>query len=379
MHMPGTEAEIVDAVRDAIASDGRLAIVGGGSKAGVGRAIDAPLLSLAGLAGVIDYDPAELVLTVRPGTPLDAVQRLVAAERQMLAFEPFDHGPLFGRAAGAATIGGVVAAGVAGSRRVSAGGARDHMLGLRAVSGRGEAFVGGAKVVKNVTGYDLPKLAAGSWGRLFAITELTLKVLPRPETSLTQVIAGLDPRQATAAMARAMGSQCEVAAAGHRPAAGNREALTAIRLEGVAPSVAARAAMARALLGDVGTVDTLDEAAADAFWRDLRTLAPLGDTRDLWRINVPPSGGAAVIAALAPAGADWLMDWAGGLVWLALDGNEALIRRAAEAAGGHAMLVRTRAGSDVPAFHPLAPGLAALETRVRRAFDPARVFETGRF
>jgi len=376
---PTREDELADAIAEAARAGERLAIVGGGSKADFGRAALARSLPMAGFAGVIDYDPAELVLTLRPGTPLAEVEALVAGERQMLAFEPFDHGPIYGRTAGAATIGGVVAGGVAGSRRLSAGGARDHMLGLRAVSGRGEVFVAGGRVVKNVTGYDLPKLAAGSWGRLFAITELTLKVLPRPETRATWAVTGLDARGAVRAMAAAMGSQAEVAAAAHRPAAGGRETLTAIRLEGFAPSVAARGRLAQTLLAPFGAVHALGEAEAEAFWRDLHTLAPLGGERPLWRVNVAPSAGAGIVEALA--GADWLMDWAGGLVWLAFNGDPSLVRDVAARAGGHATLVRGPEALRVatPVFHPPSPGLAALEERVRRAFDPAGVFETGRF
>ena len=299
----------------------------------------------------------------------------------MLAFEPFDHGPIFGRATGAATIGGVVAAGVAGSQRLTQGGARDHLLGFRAVSGRGEAFVGGAKVVKNVTGYDLPKLMAGSWGRLAALTELTLKVLPRPREAATRIVRGLGPERAVAAMAAAMGSQAEIAAAAHLPGlSGNSGAVTAFRIQGFGPSVAARCAMLGERLDPIGRVEPAGAGEADAIWSDLRTLAPLGADLPLWRINVPPSGACAVVAAIRPLGARWLLDWAGGLVWAGFDGDPQMIRDVAECAGGHATLVRApESHRHVPALHPLPPGVAALEARIRRAFDPQHVFETGRF
>jgi glycolate oxidase FAD binding subunit len=379
---PTCEADIVDTIADALRGGTKLAIVGGGSKARVGAACAARPLPLGGIAGIVDYDPAELVLTVRPGTPLSDVQALVAGERQMLAFDPFDHGPIYGEAAGRATIGGVIAAGAAGSGRLSGGGARDHLLGFRAVSGRGEAFVAGAKVVKNVTGFDLPKLAAGSWGRLFAMTELTLKVLPSPRVTMTRIIAGLEAADAVQAMAVAMGSQAEVAAAAHIPAGlrGN-EALTAFRIQGFGPSVARRCAMLEALLAPVGPVEAPGEDQAAAFWNDLRTLSPLGHDRALWRVNVPPRAACSVLAALAPLGADWMLDWAGGLIWLALDGDPDRVRQAASQAGGHATLIRAdeTVRAVVPAFHPADPGVAALEARVRRAFDPAGLFETGRF
>lgn len=377
---PTDEAGVRDAIADAVRAGATLDIRGGGSKAAIGAPRpDARTLDLSGLAGVIDYDPPELVLMVRPGTPLTEVEALVGERGQMLAFDPFDHGPIMGGAAGGATIGGVVAAGVAGSLRLSRGGARDHLLGLRAVSGRAESFVAGARVVKNVTGYDLPKLAAGSWGRLFAITELTLKVLPRPPVAATRAVAGLDPAAAVALMAAAMGSPAEVGAAAHLPAGpGGGRSLTALRLAGFGPSVAARCRMIEALAGATIALDGDDDAA---WWRRLRTLEPLAGAAPLWRVNVAPSAGPGIAAALEPLGARWLFDWAGGLVWIAFDGDAAHVRHAAQRAGGHATLVRAPAAmrAAVPTLHPPAPAVAALEARVRRAFDPAGVFETGRF
>lgn len=380
--LPTREDELADAIADATRDGARLEIAGGGSKRGFGAPADARLLSMGGFAGIIDYDPAELVLTAGAGTPLADVQALVAAQDQMLAFAPFDHGPIYGAPAGSATIGGVVAAGMAGSQRVSQGGARDHLLGFRAVSGRGEPFVAGAKVVKNVTGYDLPKLAAGSWGRLFAMTELTLKVLPRPRAQATRMIAGLDDAGAVQAMAAAMGSTTEVAATAHMPAdLRDGRSITIFRVQGFGPSVAARAAMLDTLLAPLGRVEPLDDREADSLWDDLRTLAPLPADRMLWKIHVAPSACLAVVAALRPLGGQWLFDWAGGLIWLALDGHADIVRAAADAAGGHAALVRAPAAirATIPAFHPQPAGVAALEARVRRAFDPAGIFETGRF
>jgi glycolate oxidase FAD binding subunit len=379
---PTTTDDLCEAIAQAAASGSHLEIRGGGSKAAIGADCNVPVLDMRGFRGVVDYDPPELVLTVRAGTPLTEVQTLVAEQQQMLAFEPWDHGPLFGHQAGSATIGGVVAAAVAGPRRLSAGGARDHLLGFAAVSGRGEAFVGGAKVVKNVTGYDLPKLMAGSWGRLAAITELTLKVLPLPLCQATMAIEGLNEREAHAAMAQAMASHAEVGAAAHLPAAVNdNRAVTALRLQGFEPSVAARCALLPALLRDHGTLRMMDPAEADALWHKVRSVSPLADGRPLWRLVVPPSGSHHLVAALEPLGARWLFDWAGGLVWLSFDGPAVLVRQTAEQAGGHAMLVRAPADlrAQVPAQHPRPPGVAGLEARVRRAFDPNAVFETGRF
>jgi glycolate oxidase FAD binding subunit len=308
-------------------------------------------------AGVIDYDPAELVLTVGAGTPMAEIEALVASKNQMLAFEP--HG------APGSTIGGVVAAGVSGSRRVSRGAVRDHLLGFKAVSGRGEAFVGGAKVVKNVTGYDLPKLACGSWGRLFALTEVTLKVLPGPPEQVTLAVDGLDAAGAIALMSKAMGSQADVAAAG------SVDGVTALRLEGFGPSVAAR----RAMLQRMAPLRVLPGDEAEAFWSSLKN--PLPAAPALWRLSLPASRAVAVVGqGLGP----WLMDWAGGRVWLACDDAEA-VRTAAAAANGHALLMRAPEGlrRTVPALPPQPAPVMALEARVRRAFDPMGVFESGRF
>lgn len=377
---PTDADQLRDAIADAARAGTPLEIRGGGTKAAIGAPRNAAILDMSGFSGVIDYDPPELVLTVKACTPLAEIQALVASERQMLAFEPWDHGPLFGQPA-RATIGGVVAAGVAGPRRVTGGSARDHLLGFEGVSGRGEYFVGGAKVVKNVTGYDLPKLLTGSWGRLAAMTQLTLKVLPQARMVVTLVADGLDHRVAHAAMARALGSHADVSAAAHLPAQVNGgTALTLFRLAGFEPSVAARAALLPDLLRDHAPLRRLEPAAAELLWDGVRQASPLGEGT-LWRVHVPPSRACAFIDVLEPAGARWLFDWGGGLIWLVFAGDAALVRRSAEAAGGHAALVRApdEMRACVPAQHPRARGVMALEARVRRAFDPAGIFETGRF
>lgn len=382
---PTTAQDLCDAIADALRERTRLEIRGGGTKADIGAPRDARIVSMAAMCGVVDYDPAELVLTVKPGTPLAEIESLVAGERQMLAFEPFDHGPLFGRSTGAATIGGIVAAGVAGSRRVTAGSARDHLLGFTAVSGRGETFVAGAKVVKNVTGYDLPKLMAGSWGRLAAMTELTLKVLPSPRLSVTLAADGLGCAAAYAAMARALGSHAEVSATAHLPAQEHRRgALTLFRITGFEPSVEARCTLLPDVLRDHAPLRQLDAQEATALWLEAGTGASLTGPV-LWRLHVPPVGCSGVIAALEPLGARWSLDWGGGLIWLTFDDDSvdlaATVRRTAASAGGEASLVRAPEAlrMKIPAQHPRHPGVAALEERVRRAFDPHGLFETGRF
>jgi glycolate oxidase FAD binding subunit len=354
---PQSVEDLAGMIADAAASGRKLEIVGGGTKAEVGAPREAERLDMTGFSGVIDYDPAELVLTAGAGTPLAEIEALVAAKGQMLAFEP--HG------AAGATIGGVVASGVSGSRRVSRGAVRDHLLGFKAVSGRGEAFVGGAKVVKNVTGYDLPKLAAGSWGRLFALTEATLKVLPRPPEQITLAAEGLEAAGAVALMAKALGSQADLAAAA------SADGVTALRLEGFGPSVEAR----RALLEAMAPLRALPDTEAEAFWSGLKQ--PLPDAPILWRLSLPASRAAEVVGrGLGP----WRMDWGGARLWLASE-DAAAVRAAAEGAGGHAMLLRAPDAMrrTVPALHPQPAPVMALEARLRHAFDPKGVFETGRF
>ena len=363
---PRDAGDLAQIVADAAAQGRKLELRGGGTKADFGAPREAEVVSLSRMTGVVDYDPAELVLTVRTGTLLSDVQALVASEGQMLAFEPWgDPG---------ATIGGTVVAGVAGSRRVTAGSARDHLLGLTAISGRGEVFVAGAKVVKNVTGYDLPKLMAGSWGRLGAMAELTLKVLPAPRVVVTMAARGLGPAAAHAAMACALGSNADVSAA-----AALADGTVLLRVAGFAPSVAARCSALPGLLAGHCGLETMDAAEAAPLWQRAMTGEGLkGAVR--WDIHLPPRAAPALIAAL-PAGAEWAMDWGGGRFWVGTDAEDVAVRMAAAALGGEARLVVAPEAmrSRVPAFHPRAKGLAALEARVRRAFDPKDVFVTGRF
>lgn len=368
---PDSVDALCSVIRDAADRGQTLRLRGGGSKDAIGAPTpDAQPVDLRGFSGVVDYDPPELVLTVGAGTPLSEVLALVAEQRQMLAFDPFDHGAMLGGEPGQATIGGVVAAGVAGPLRLSCGGARDHLLGFTAVSGRGERFVAGAKVVKNVTGYDLPKLLAGSWGRLAALTEVTLKVLPAPQVRRTLAVRGLDPAAAVAAMARALGSAAEVSAAAHLPDAEGGP-LTAIRIDGFPSSVDARAKLLGTLIQGIQPCD------GDP-WQAIATAAPLPAEMPLWRLIVAPSRAPEVVANIPGS---WLFDWGGAMVWLASGADPAAVRAAAEQAGGHALLVRADAEvrARVPARHPQPPAAAALEERVRRAFDPFGVFETGRF
>ncbi len=386
---PATAADIIDALSDARTQGRKVEIRGGGTKANIGTPDrDALLLDISGLSGVIDYDPPELVLTAQAGTPLVDIMALVESQGQMLAFEPMPNGP-YSTHDGSPTLGGALAAAIAGPRRLSAGAARDHLLGFSAVSGRGAAFKAGGKVVKNVTGYDLSKVMAGSWGQLAVLTEVTVKVLPRSRSTASLVLFGLTDAAAADMMAAALGAPCDVSAACHLPGGiWQTQSATVLRLEGIAPSIAARINALRAALGAQHHSDVLDDDESRALWHKVAAVTPLlpmdGD-RLLWRLSLPPADGWRAMATLAPLGGHCFYDWAGGLVWLALPaaehGHAPAVRHAAEMLGGHAMLVQASAGvrAIVPAQHPETPGVAMLTQRVRAAFDPDGLFATRRF
>ena len=401
-----TDADgLADAVRWAVAGEHPLEVLAGGSKQTLGRPVQsAATVSLAALDGIVDYQPSELVLTAQAATPLATIEAALEAERQMLAFEPADYGPLLRapggadlRAPGGATLGGALACNLSGPRRIKAGAARDHFLGMHAVSGRGERFKAGGRVVKNVTGYDVCKLLAGSYGTLALMHEVTVKVLPAPERTRTVLVFGLEPAAALDALGAALGSAHEVSGAAHMPAevaarsavsyvSGAGAAVSAVRVEGFPASVEARCEALRALLGRFGAVEELHSKSSATLWREIRDVRAFADDgRPLWRLSVPPASGAAAAARVAEA-ADVraLFDWGGGLLWLAVDGapdaGEVPVRAAAMAVGGHATLVRadapTRAARAV--FQPQATSLAALTARIKRAFDPAGVLNPGR-
>jgi len=377
---PTSPEEVQAALADAAAAGRRIEVVGGATKRGVARVAEADLtLSLAGLDAVLDYAPEELVLTARPGARLKDLEKLVASEGQMLAFEPPRLTRLLG-SKGEPTLGGVLAANLSGPRRVKAGAARDHLLGFAAVNGRGEAFKAGGKVVKNVTGYDLAKLMAGSWGTLAVMTEVTVKVLPKPKTEATLLVFGLDDRRAVQAMIAALGAPVEVSGAAHLPTAIAARAplkaelaVTALRLEGFDASVAARVDSLAALLRPFGRAERLDGAHSRGFWAQVREVEVFQkEPAPLWRVSVPPASGWRIGEAL---GHEVLYDWGGGLVW-ALSEDAGAVRAAARAAGGHATLYRGEAGGA--AFEPLEGPLAALTARVKAAFDPQGLLNPGR-
>jgi glycolate oxidase FAD binding subunit len=397
--VPRDARDVAEAIAWAAAEGTPLALRGRGSKEGLGRPVAAAhMLDLSRLAGVSLYEPEELVLTAGPATPLAEIETLLAQRGQELAFEPPDWGPLLGGAAGAGTLGGALACNLAGPRRFKAGAARDHFLGAAAVSGRGEAFRTGGRVVKNVTGYDMCKLLAGSYGTLAALTEVTVKVVPRGEKARTVLVFGLDGADATRVMSEAGGSPHEVSGLAYLPArlaarsavahvAGAGVPVTAIRVEGPARSVEYRCAALRRAFAGRGATEELHSANSGVFWRELRDVAPFAGApeRVIWRLSVAPSEGPAVAETVARvADAEWFLDWAGGLVWLGLppaaDGWAQAVRAALPPGAGHATLIRAPAAvrAAVPVFQPEPPALAALARRVKESFDPANILNPGR-
>ncbi|HEX3858201.1 MAG TPA: glycolate oxidase subunit GlcE [Pseudolabrys sp.] len=391
---PGDAREVEEAVRWALGNDKALEVAGQGTKRQLGRPSQTDFtLDLSGLNGVTLYEPAELVLSAQAGTPLAEIEALLDNNNQELGFEPMDYGPLLGGEAGKGTIGGAIAANLSGPRRIKAGAARDHFLGVTAVTGRGDTIKSGGRVVKNVTGYDLCKVLAGSWGTLGVMTSITVKILPKAETETTLIVSGLDDARAAQAMVAAMGSPCDVSGAAHLPdhvaswfdGLPKPEASTALRLEGFAPSVAHRKETLAALMKPFGPLSVLDEKNSRALWKSVRQVKPFAadGQRPLWRISTAPNKGHEIAAAITPA-AQMFYDWGGGLMWIAMpfaeEPDAAAIRQAVAAVGGHATLVRAPAAirAAVDVFEPQDAGHAALNKRVKDSFDPKAVLNPGR-
>jgi glycolate oxidase FAD binding subunit len=377
MLKPASQKELIDI----IAAGQPLEVIGRGTKRAMGGLVQAAeTLDLSRFTGVEIYEPDELILAAGAATPLSEIEAVLATRGQQLAFEPPDYSHLLGAAHGG-TIGGALACNLSGPRRIKAGAARDHILEVKGVTGRGDPIIGGARVVKNVTGYDLPKLMANSWGTLAALTTITFKVLPAAETEESVVIEGLDDATAMRAMSAAMQSSCEVSGAAHLPGAKQ----TILRIEGIAVSVSYRREKLLGLLKPFGSCETLGEAQSRKAWIAIRDVHPLSDnlSRAVWKISVAPMAGAAVFAAIkAKFDARGFYDWAGGLIWLdcPADGDcgAAVIRAAV--GPGHAMLARApdAARAAVGVFHPQPAPLAALAARVKDAFDPDHTLNPGR-
>lgn len=394
---PETAGQVLDAVQWAAAEGAPLKVQGQGSKDGFGRAVDiAHCLDLSSLSAILAYEPSELYMTALAATPVAEIEAALRQNNQQMAFEPPDLGRLYGGGEGG-TIGGVIACNLAGPRRIQAGAARDHFLGFNAVSGRGEVFKSGGTVVKNVTGFDLSKLLAGSFGTLAVMTDVTFKVMPAAEKTRTVLVLGADDSQAMKAMAAALGSSNEVSAAAHLPEAaaagsgvsyvsGAGRSVTAVRVEGPGPSVEHRCRALAELLKEFGGIEELHSQNSSALWREIRDvrLSETGEDQ-LWRLSVPPAAGAQVAAKLtAEIGGRVFYDWGGGLIWLSMearpDAGHEIVRAAVSATGGHATLIRAAADvrARAPVFEPQTGALKDLTARIKEGFDPKGVLNPGR-
>jgi glycolate oxidase FAD binding subunit len=405
---PADETELTRLIGEASQNRMPIEIRGSGSKQGIGRPSQAAAaIDMTGFAGITLYEPTELVMSALAGTPLALIEDRLAAQGQMLAFEPLDLGPLGGNAAQQGTIGGVFMTNMSGSRRVSAGAARDHLLGIQAVNGRGERFKSGGRVMKNVTGVDLCRGLAGSWGTLAVATEVTFKVLPKPQETRTLVFLGLHDDIAVEVMCAAMGTPFEISGACHlqldmvrrlrEPRLNSQDqSMTLLRLENFSSFLDARTAQLKSLFKAYGDIHELGDATSRAVWGELREVSFLiGPQKDagsgvasllpVWRISTAPMTGPKVVRALSahmPCTA--VYDWSGGLIWLEVpasaDAGANDVRRVMATHGGHATLMRadmaTRAAIDI--FQPLSPSLQRLSRGLKAAFDPAGILNPGR-
>lgn len=390
---PASEAAVAEIVREAKASRTPIRVVGGGTRGGIGRPVQAGItLSTETLSGITLYEPSEMVIGAKAGTPLAEIEKALAEKGQMLAFEPADFRRLY-ETSGSPTIGAIAAGNISGPRRIWSGACRDSLIGVRFVNGEGEVIKSGGRVMKNVTGLDLVKLQAGAWGTLGILTEVIFKVVPKPETVATLVLAGLDDAAAIKAMAEAITSPFEITGAAHLPdgveakssevASGSR---TCLRIEGFAVSVEYRAAALGKLLAKYGTLSRLDDKTGASIWSAIRDGVPLVEPREVavWRLSVKPSLAAEAVAAIRTRReARAFYDWGGGLIWLATeasgDAGAAVIRAAAKVVKGYATLMRApdAVRATVPVFEPETAPVAALTQRIKVSVDPGHLINPG--
>ena len=393
-------AQVEEILNWALSNKQSLEIAGAGSKSDLGHEMQVGgRLSLKGLAGIDLYEPAELVMRAKAGTRLVDVEAHLAENQQRLAFSPPDLGPLLGRKAGLSTLGGVFACNLSGSSRIKAGAARDHLLGVNGFTGRGQAFQTGSRVMKNVTGYDLCKLIAGSYGTLAVCTNFTFKVLPKPEKMRTILIYGQEASAAVLTLRDAMSSIHEVAATAYLPAdiakktgidfVSNQDlAVTAILIDGAAPSVEFRNTALQEMFADHGSIEELHGTRSTAFWSFVADGSAFvqDQTSPVWRISLPPSEAAGYMDRLQQnlEGLEYYMDWAGGLIWVSVPENivdaGAGVVRAELREKGHATLIRASADvrHSVAVFQPQNPVVQKISEKIREGFDPERILNPGR-
>lgn len=387
LYAPKTEEEAARAVVEARTKEIPLRIVGGSTRQTIGRAINTEAtLSTANLSGITLYEPMEMVISARAGTPLSEVEGALDKNNQMFTFEPMDHRTLLGTR-GEPTIGAVAAANISGPRRIFGGAARDSLIGVRFVNGKGDIVKSGGRVMKNVTGLDLVKLQAGAWGTLGLLTEVTFKLLPKPERVATLVLTGLADETAIKALCAAAGSPFEPTGLAHLPKGiGADEARTLIRIEGLSAQVDYRIAELQKALARFGDTQLIEGTAHDTLWRDIRDVRFLAEPRNkaVWKLSVRPTSAPNTVEVIKQAvGCTFYFDWSGGLIWLAVDemddAGEETIRNAVHAADGHATLIRgsEELRSRIAVFEPQPAPLAVVSDGIKKGFDPDRVLNPG--
>jgi glycolate oxidase FAD binding subunit len=398
LQRPGADWELQFVIAGCAEKRLPIEVIGSGSKRAIGRPVGGTVtISTASLRGISLYEPNELVMSARAGTPLSLIEAELAARGQMLPFEPIDLGPTTGGPHGVQTIGAVFATNMSGARRVLYGAARDHLIGVKGVNGRAELFKAGGRVMKNVTGYDITRGLTGSWGTLAVLTEVTFKVIPWPETAATIIFLGLPDNLAIELLSTAMMLPVEVSGAVHLQASvaarlnhpglrSMNKSVTALRLENFATSVTDRKHRLKDALKVYGKALELDHRETLEFWGELRRLSVMPNRQTLlWRISTKPTTAPKLVAAIKrymPAEAFY--DWGGSLIWLevpsAADAGTAEIRRVTAIHGGHAMLIRAEPAvrSSVEVFQPLSPPMERLTRGLKAAFDPAGILNPGR-
>lgn len=394
MKRPGSAEDISDIVKDAISANEVIEITGNGSKRDIGQTVMASIeISTTEMAEVLEYNHSELVMTAQAGTSLKKIREVLDANNQMLAFEPADYSKLLNSQA-EPTIGGTFGVNLTGSKRLSTGAARDALLGVNFINGSGELIKTGGKVMKNVTGLDLVKLMAGSWGTLGIMADMTFKVLPKPELIKTVLIMGMDDATAAMAMAKAMAQSVEVSSAAHLSEGVSNKVLdggfdrpiTALRLEGLVPSVELREAKLKNVMSQFGDLEMLDHKKSDQLWNEISNVYPFCDGSDqaVWKVSVAPNLGCQLVSKLKEnCRFDAYYDWQGGLVWLKMHDDthaDTIRKHIRELGGGHATLIRADGNTkaQVPVFEPQAEPIEALSRRIKAKLDPHNLFNPGR-
>ncbi len=385
--IPVSEEEAAIMALEAMKAKTPLRITGGETKLSIGQLVETELsLSTKKLKGITLYEPSEMVLSARAGTTLEDVEEALSKHNQMLPFEPLDYAHLLGTE-GKPTLGAVAAGNISGPRRILAGAARDSLIGVRFINGKGELIKNGGRVMKNVTGLDLVKLQAGAWGTLGLLTQVTFKLLPRPEKNITLMLEGLEDETAIKALCRAAGTPFEASGLVHLPKGlGHDKARTLIRLEGFSKQASYRFDEMAKVLSTFGRAVKVDGYEQDVIWQDVIGLRLLAEPRDkaIWRLSVRPTSGPNTIDVIKQAlDCTYYYDWSGGLIWLSTneegDGGEETIRNAVAAADGHATLIRgsRQLRNRISVFQPQEGALQRLSLGIKRSFDPVSIFNPG--